>query len=77
MSLVDKDVGDEVYLDCYSSMGASSTGRTKVLDVAYKYDADTGARFKILKVHNKWYDTRNGKVYPSSSWMYFIEDIKT
>lgn len=76
MSLESKEKGDKVYLDCYTSMGASSAGVREVHDTAFRFDHITGEKFKILKVDSEWYDSRNGGCYQNNGWMYYIEDFK-
>jgi hypothetical protein len=72
-NLQDKEVGDQVYLDCYTSMGASSAGNIPIIDILYKYDPDTGIKFKVLVSDegDRW-DSRTGDSYDNSHCMYYI-----
>lgn len=71
IALPDCEKGDFVYLDCYSSMGASSRGINVVKAVKFKFDEDTGERYKLLKINDNWYDSRDG----TNESMYYIEPV--
>ena len=73
--LEDSKVGNLVYKECYTSMGASSTGKTIVEEIDNKWDVNTGEKFVILKVDDEWYDTRNGSCFSNPNSMFYIESI--
>ena len=58
--LINCEIGDEVYVDCLSSMGASSCGMEEVSNISFKYDEDTGEKYKIIHCGESTYDSRTG-----------------
>jgi len=66
-------VGDEVYMECLTSMGQSSTGTYKIEEVQQRYDEYTGEPFLIYRVIDEWYDGRNGNCYSNKKSMYYLE----
>lgn len=73
MSLKRKKKGDTVYMDCYSSIGSSSTGDKVVTDVLTKFDRNTGIPFKVLVTGDLQWDTRTGDCYNNKASMFYIE----
>lgn len=67
-------VGDEVYVDCYTSMGQSSTGYRPVTKIKTKYDEDTGEPYNVIHVAGGTYDGRDGSATKDSSMFYIAED---
>jgi hypothetical protein len=67
-------VGDEVYVDCFTSMGASSAGYTKVTKIETKYDVDTGEPYRVIKAGGRKFDGRDGNMTKSSGMFYIAED---
>lgn len=75
MSLIDKNIGDEVYQDGYTSIAQQNFGKVKITGVDYRFDEMTGEKFKIVQINNRdWFDTRDGGCYSNKDSMYFIED---
>ena len=69
-----KKVGDKVYIECYTSMGQSSTGYYEIKEVDYKFDSDTGEKFPVYRVEEKdWFDGRDGSSYNNKESMYYID----
>lgn len=66
-------VGDEVYVGCYTSMGASSEGNQKVTELKTKYDEDTGEPYTVICLGDHKFDGRNGGAMNSPT-MYYIDD---
>jgi hypothetical protein len=55
--------GDSVYVNSYSSMGASSEGEAKVIKITKKYDEDTGEPYNQIHLEGGGpfvFDSRNG-----------------
>lgn len=74
MELKDKNIGDIVYLDGYTSLAQQNSCEVDITAIDYKFDPDTGEKFKIVKIHDGgWYDTRDGSNYSNKNSMYFIE----
>lgn len=71
--LIEKKIGDEVYIDCFSSMGSSSCGDIKITDVVIKYDSDTGEPFNVIITDEDAWDSRTGLNYTNPNYMYYIE----
>ena len=74
-NLINKKIGDMVYVDCYSSMGAFSCGDLEITHFTYKYDEDTGEKYKIIHTGDtydgrKW-DSRTGESIPEG--MFYIQ----
>lgn len=68
-------VGDLVYMDGYTSMAQSALAYdkgSKVKEVRYKFDEDTGEKYQQIKVNRSWYDARNGACVSNKNSMYFI-----
>lgn len=65
--------GDEVYVDCDSSFGASSCGIERVAEVRIKYDKDTGAPYQQIRVDDDWYDQRDGSPINIRSAYYIVD----
>lgn len=66
-------IGDEVYVACYSSTGASSEGNQTVANIETKYDGGTGKAFHIICIGNHLFDGRNGSAINAPT-MYYIQD---
>lgn len=74
MELKDKNVGDTVYLDGYTSMAQQNSGKREITSVEYRYDSISGERFKIIQINDgDWYDTRDGGCYSNQNSMYYVE----
>lgn len=73
--LINCEIGDSVYLNCDSSFGSSSTGVCEIDKIDYKYDENTGEKFKIIKLfdNDDWYDTRSGNCFSNKNSMFYIE----
>lgn len=68
-------IGDEVYLECYSSFGADATGRYPIKGIRTKYDPDTGKPHLEYKVDDNWYNSTDGSAATGPT-AYYLEDIK-
>ena len=72
-----KSVGDEVYLDSYTSMGQSSLAQgvypNTIEKVEFRYDEYTGEKFPVYLVLDAWYDGRNGNCYSNKNSIYYLE----
>lgn len=66
-------IGDEVYIDGYTSMAQQSARMSKIDDVQTRYDELTGKPFDIVLVDGDWYDTRDGGCHSNKDSMYYIE----
>ena len=73
MELIDKNIGDMVYLDGYTSMAQQNSREVVITGVDYRFDTITGENFKIVQVNDGWYDTRDGSNYSNLNSMYYIE----
>ena len=74
--LENKDVGDYVHVDGYTSMAQQNFRKTLIIGVDYKFDPDTGDKFKIIQIDNgEWFDSRNGGCYSNENSMYYIEQL--
>lgn len=62
--------GDEVYIDCDSSMGASSCGFEKIEDLRERFDTITGEKYEQYKVTGDWYDQRTGSCVEGAQAFY-------
>ena len=72
-NLLKKVVGDTVYKECYSSMGASSTGNETITKISFKYDEDTGKKYKVIHTKCGTWDSRTGDSISNKSSMFYIE----
>lgn len=71
--LMKKEQGDTVYMDCLSSMGASSAGDIKITKTKYKYDENTGEKYKVIIVEGgAKFDSRNGEPLNKQSMYYIV-----
>jgi len=73
--LKDIKVGDEVYVGCYTSMGASSEGNQTVTDVKVKFDEDTGEPYNVIYLGEHKFDTRNGGAINAPTMYYISEKV--
>jgi hypothetical protein len=70
--LTELQAGDTVYLDCPSSLGASSTGTKTIQDIQFKYDEDTGDKYRVIVLGSgDKYDSRNGGRMPRTGGGFF------
>jgi hypothetical protein len=71
---MDKKVGDEVWIDGYTSMAQQSAPDKSVIEkIRYKYDVDTGVPYPIYLVAGHWYDSRTGGDCDNKQSMYYME----
>lgn len=70
---IEKHVGDDVYVDGYTSMAQQNSRFTKITEKKFKFDPDTGEKFPIYLVDGNWYDGRTGDDYNNPNSMYYIE----
>ena len=63
-------VGDNVYRECYTSMGASSNGDSEVTAIITKYDEDTGEPYKVICCGDHWFDGRTGDAMNEPTMFY-------
>jgi hypothetical protein len=75
MKLSEINIGDKVYIDGYTSMAQQNSGVRNVIDTKYKYDEDTGERYKVIVINNGEFDSRTGASLNGNS-MYYIETYK-
>ena len=69
-------IGDLVWLDGYTSFAQqNSQEEYKIEKIDYKFDKNTGGKFIIYFVDEKWYDGRDGSAYDNNKSMYYIEDV--
>ena len=66
-------VGDDVYVACYTSMGASSEGTRTVTELEIKYDEDSGDPYTVICLGKHKFDGRDGGALNSPT-MYYIAD---
>jgi hypothetical protein len=66
-------IGDNVYIDGYTSMAQQNARTAKVDDIQTRYDELTGKPFDIVLVDGDWYDTRDGGCHSNKNSMYYIE----
>lgn len=71
--LLKKKIGDTVYMDCFTSMGATSAGDIEVTDIVIKYDVNTGIPFNVIITGEDAWDSRTGDSFTNSNCMYYIE----
>lgn len=69
------EIGDEVYLDGYTSFAQQNGGVMKIDNIDSRFDEITGEKFLIYLVGGIWYDSRDGSCYKDEKSMYYIEDI--
>lgn len=70
---MEKKIGDIVWLDGYTSIAQQNSRRYPIERIDYKFDKDTGEKFAIYFVANRWFDSRNGGEYENNDSMYYIE----
>jgi len=75
MKLNEVNIGDKVYIDGYTSMAQQNFGVRDVIDIKYKYDEDTGERYKVIVINAGEFDSRTGESLNKNS-MYYIEPYK-
>lgn len=67
-------VNDKVYVDCMSSLGASSCSYSLISEVVKKFDENTGEEYKVFLVDDRKFDSRNGsEIRKDGVGMFFIE----
>jgi len=69
----EKVVGDLVWLDGYTSMAQQNAREYTIEKIEHKFDKDTGVKFPIYFVADKWFDGRDGSPYEDDKSMYYIE----
>ena len=69
--LTSKYTGDEVYVCCTVRLGASSAGTFTVESISFKFDEDTGEKYKVLHAANMKWDTRTGDSIPKG--MFYLD----
>jgi hypothetical protein len=69
----EKIVGDLVWLDGYTSMAQQNARERRIEKIEHKFDKDTGVRFPIYFVADRWFDGRDGGAYDDNDCMYYIE----
>lgn len=75
MALIDKNIGDSVYQDGYTTIAQQNFGKVKITGVDYRFDEITGYRFKIIQIDSgDWFDCRDGGCYSNKESMYYIEE---
>ena len=75
MALKDKNIGDVVWQDGYTSMSQQNFGKVTITNIDYRFDEITGYKFKIIQINNgEWYDSRDGGGYSNKESMYYIEE---
>lgn len=68
--LLQLEVGDTVNVECYTGMGTG--GQTTVDKILYKYDKNTGEKYKVIVVDdNHQFDSRTGGAITPPT-MYYI-----
>lgn len=69
-------VNDKVYVDCMSSLGASSCGYSLISEVVKKFDENTGEEYKVFLVDDRKFDSRNGsEIRKDGIGMFYIESV--
>jgi len=75
MILKYKSIGDEVWIDGYTSLAQQNFGKRTISGIDYRFDEVTGERYKILQTNcGDWYDSRDGSCYSNKNSMYFITE---
>lgn len=67
--------GDELYIDCDSSMGASSCRFAPITEIRIKYDPDNGQPYPQYRVDGEWYDGTDGSPITGPTAFYLRDDI--
>jgi hypothetical protein len=71
---MEKKIGDTVWLDGYTSFAQqNSQEECEIEKIDYKFDKDTGEKFAIYFVADRWFDSRDGGEYDNPESMYYIE----
>lgn len=65
-------VGDYIWLNCYTSHGASSEGYITVTNIKYKYDEDTGDPYEVICFEDLEFNAETGESLTKSD-MFYIE----
>lgn len=58
--MIKAKVGDKVYVECFTSMGAGSNGEQTVTKITKKYDEDTGKPYRVIWCGTHGFDSRDG-----------------
>lgn len=66
------NVGDQVYVDGYTSMAQQNADWETIEKIKTKYN-DTGVEFQIYKVGDEWYDSRDGSCFSNPKSMYYLD----
>lgn len=65
-------VGDKVYVECATSMGAGSTGVSEIKEVRDRFDEETGEKYQQIRLDGfGWADRRDGRFL--DDWLFYIE----
>lgn len=72
MSLIGRQVGEMVYMDCDSSMGASSCGDVEITDITQKFDEDTGVKYDVIHTGEDRWDSRTGFPLKGTAQAFYI-----
>ena len=63
-------VGDEMLIECYTSMGTG--GKSKVTKITTKYDEDTGKPYKVIWFGDHGFSAETGGAITPPT-MYYIK----
>lgn len=66
------NIGDKVYVHCYTSMGNSSEGEYRILDITRRWDQYTGKPFPVIHTEAGSFHGGHGDALNGVS-MYYID----
>ena len=72
MSLIGRQVGETVYMDCDSSMGASSCGDKEITNITQKFDEDSGVKYDVIHTGENSWDSRDGSPMRGTPQAFYI-----
>lgn len=71
--MIKAKVGDKVYVECFTSMGAGSDGERTVTKITKKYDEHTGTPYKVIWCGKQGFDSRDGDAITGPTMFHIIE----
>jgi len=71
--IMEKNIGDLVWLDGYTSLAQQNSQEFEIKQKEYRFDEISGEKFPIYFVNDRWFDGRDGGGYNDEKCMYYIE----
>ena len=70
---MEKNIGDNVYLDGYNTIAQCNSRMCTIEQKEYRFDPISGEKFPIYFTANTWFDGRDGSAYNNEKSMYYLD----